>query len=171
MKQIKSIMFFIFFVLGLLTTAFSQVLMPEVVISAMRYKYLSAVDNRELPQPVRILEHQAASYDVKNSEYYDDEYEEYNISFYLPAGYVLATYNKDGKLLRTAERFKNVALPKSVAQSLVKRYPHWDIPKDVYRVTYKDDKGATKVWKVLLKQGEKRLKVKLDDEGEFTTKL
>jgi hypothetical protein len=171
MKQIKSIMFFFFFVLGLLTTAFSQVLMPEVVISAMRYKYLSSVDNRELPQPVRILEHQAASYDVKNSEYYDDEYEEYNISFYLPAGYVLATYNKDGKLLRTAERFKNVALPESVAQSLVKRYPHWDIPKDVYRVTYEDDKGATKVWKVLLKQGEKRLKVKLDDEGEFTTKL
>jgi len=171
MKQIKSIMFLFFFVLGLFTTTFSQVLMPEVVISAMRYKYLSAVDNRELPQPVRILEHQAASYDVKNSEYYDDEYEEYNISFYLPAGYVLATYNKDGKLLRTAERFKNVALPKSVAQSLVKRYPHWDIPKDVYRVTYEDDNGATKVWKVILKQGEKRLKVKLDEEGEFTTKL
>ncbi len=171
MKQIKSITLFFFFVLGIFTTAFSQVLMPEVVISAMRYKYLSAVDNRELPQPVRVLEHQAASYDVKNSEYYDDEYEEYNISFYLPAGYVLATYDKDGKLLRTAERFKNVALPKSVAQSLVKRYPHWDIPKDVYRVTYEEDKGATKVWKVILKQGEKRLKVKLDDEGEFTTKL
>jgi hypothetical protein len=171
MKQIKSITLFFFFVLVIFTTAFSQVLMPEVIISATRYKYLSAVDNRELAQPIRLLEHQAATYDVKNSEYYDDEYEEYNISFYLPAGYVLATYNKDGKLLRTAERFKNVALPKSVAQSLVKRYPHWAIPKDVYKVTYEEDKGVTKVWKVLLKQGDKRLKVKLTEEGEFTTKL
>ena len=171
MKQIKSITLFFFFVLVIFTTAFLQVLMPEVIISATRYKYLSAVDNRELAQPIRLLEHQAATYDVKNSEYYDDEYEEYNISFYLPAGYVLATYNKDGKLLRTAERFKNVALPKSVAQSLVKRYPHWAIPKDVYKVTYEEDKGVTKVWKVLLKQGDKRLKVKLTEEGEFTTKL
>jgi hypothetical protein len=171
MKQIKSITLFFFFFLVIFTTAFSQVLMPEVIISATRYKYLSAVDNRELAQPIRLLENQAATYDVKNSEYYDDEYEEYNISFYLPAGYVLATYNKDGKLLRTAERYKNVALPKSVAQSLVKRYPHWAIPKDVYKVTYEEDKGVTKVWKVLLKQGDKRLKVKLTEEGEFTTKL
>ena len=171
MKQIKSITLFFLFVLGIFATVFSQVLLPEVIISATRYKYLSAVDNRELAQPIRLLENQAATYDVKNSEYYDDEYEEYNISFYLPAGYVLATYNKDGKLLRTAERYKNVALPKSVAQSLVKRYPHWAIPKDVYKVTYEEDKGVTKVWKVLLKQGDKRLKVKLTEEGEFTTKL
>lgn len=171
MKQIKTFFAFALLIFGLHSSAFSQELLPEVVIAAMRYKYLSAVDNKELSQPVKLLERSAASYDVKNSEYYDDEYEEYYISFYLPSGYVLATYNKDGKLLRTAERFTNVALPKSVSQSLVKRYPHWSIPKDVYRVTYEEDKGATKVWKVLLKQGDKRLKVKLNEEGEFITKL
>ena len=171
MKQIKLALCFASFLIGAVLPSFSQVLLPEVIISATRYKYLSAVDNRELAQPIRLLEYKAASYDVKNSEFYDDEYEEYNISFYLPAGYVLATYDKDGKLLRTAERFKNVALPKSVVQSLVKRYPHWAIPKDVYKVTYEEDKGVTKVWKVVLKQGDKRLKVKLNEEGTFTTKL
>jgi hypothetical protein len=151
-------------------SVFSQVTLPEIFISTMRYKYLSAVDNKELAQPVRLLEHQAASYDVKNSEFYEDDYDGYFISFSLPTGYVLATYDKDGKLLRTAERYKNVILPKAVSQALVKSYPDWSIPKDVYLVTYENETGATKVWKVLLKQGDKRKKVKLNSDGDFVSK-
>ena len=147
--------------------SFSQELLPEVFISSVRYKYLVAADNRNLAQPIRLLENQAASYDVKKADFYEDDYDTYYITFYLPSGYVLATYDKDGKLLRTAERFKNVMLPKAVAQTLSKTYPGWAIPKDVYMVTYENEKGATKVWKVLLKQGDNRLKVKLNEKGEF----
>ncbi len=171
MKTIKSTFIFFPIILLLGLNAFAQEILPEVIISSVRYKYLSAVDNKEMAQPVRLLEHKAASFDVKNSEFYDDEYDEYYISFYLPEGYVLATYDKDGKLLRTAERYKNVALPSAVSQSLVNKYPNWSIPKDVYLVTYEDDKGtATKVWKVLLRQGDKRLRVKVNADGELITK-
>lgn len=149
------------------SSSFSQVNLPEVFISSVKYKYLVAADNRNLAQPIKLLENQAASYDIKKADFYEDDYETYYITFYLPTGYVLATYDKDGKLLRTAERYKNVLLPKAVAQTLSKTYPGWSIPKDVYLVTYENEKGATKVWKVLLKQGDNRLKVKLNEKGEF----
>ena len=109
----------------------------------------------------------AAEYDVKSSEYYDDQYDEYFISFYLPDGYVLATYDKDGKLMRTAERFKNVALPATVARSVANAYPNWAVSNDVYLVTYKEESGATKLWKVLLKDGDKRRRVKVKEDGEI----
>ena len=145
----------------------AQELLPEVKVTAMRYKYLSAVDNRELPQPVKMLERMAAEYDVKNSEYYDDQYDEYIISFYLPHGYVLATYDKDGKIIRTAERFKDVALPTTVARAVANAYPQWAVSGDVYLVTYREQEGASKVWKVLLKDGDRRRRVKVKEDGEI----
>jgi hypothetical protein len=145
----------------------AQEVLPEVKVTAMKYKYLSAVDNRELPQPVRMLERMAAEYDVKNSEYYDDQYDEYFISFYLPHGYVLATYDKDGKITRAAERFKDVALPSTVARAVANAYPNWAVSGDVYLVTYKEEGGASKVWKVVLKDGDRRRRVKVKEDGEI----
>lgn len=40
-------------------------------------------------------------HDLKSSDLYSDEYATYNISFYIPDGKILTTYDKDGKLLRT----------------------------------------------------------------------
>ena len=167
MKDIKSKLCFVFFSMAFVNLAFCQELLPEVVVAATRYKYLSAVDNKEIEQPVKLLERKAAEFNVKNSDFYDDEYDEYYISFYIPQGYILANYNKDGKLMHTAEKYKNVALPSKVAQALVKQYPQWAIPKDVYLVTYQQEKGATKIWKILLINGNNRLRIKVNENGEI----
>lgn len=153
--------------LGFAIPSIAQKELPEVIVTAVKYKYLSAVTNKELPQPVRLLERRAAEFDIKNSEYYDDEYDEYSVSFYIPQGYILASYDKDGKVLRTAEKFTNVAVPKTVAQAVANRFPGWGIAEDVYLVTYQQEKGATKTWKVLLKNGDRRLRVKINEKGEF----
>lgn len=153
--------------LGFAIPSIAQIELPEVVVTAVKYKYLSAVTNKELPQPVRLLERRAAEFDIKNSEYYDDEYDEYSITFYIPQGYILATYDKNGKILRTAEKFKNVALPKTVAEAVATRFPMWSTTEDVYLVTYQEAKGATKIWKLLLKNGDQRLRVKINEKGEF----
>jgi hypothetical protein len=167
MKHANMMLFFGALVAGFALPSFAQEVLPEVTVTAVKYKYLSAVNNKELAQPVKLLERKAAEFDIKNSEYYDDEYDEYSITFYIPDGYILATYNNDGKLLRTAERFKNIALPLTVSKAVAKRFPQWSIPKDVYLVTYEDEKGATKVWRLLLKNGDKRLRVKANEKGEF----
>ncbi|QHS57893.1 nicotinate-nucleotide adenylyltransferase [Mucilaginibacter sp. 14171R-50] len=146
----------------------AQINLPEVRIIASTYKYLNATDNRDMSQPVRMLELKAASYDVKKSEFYDDDYDGYYISFYIPDGKILAAYDKDGKLLRTAEKFKNTKLPSAIRDAVNQRFPNWRIAEDIYQVYYYDEKEqADKTFKLLLENGNKRLKVKINEKGEF----
>lgn len=153
---------------GLALHASAQIEVPEVKIVASTYKYLSATDNRDMGQPVRNLEFKAAIFDVRKSDVYDDEYDGYYVSFYIPNGEILAAYDKNGKLLRTAEKFKNTKLPAVVRDAVIKRFPNWTIAQDVYQVYYYDQKeNAEKTFKVLLENGDKRIKLKLNEKGEF----
>lgn len=168
MKKVNIFAMSAILIAGSITSAIAQVeTLPVVTVTAKTYKYLRAVDNKEAAPPVKMLEGKAAAYDIRHSEVYTDDYDTYNISFYLPNGYVLAVYDASGKLLRSAERYKDIALPMAVKTAVVTQYPNWGITKDVYVVTYSEDFGATKVYKLVLRNGNKRLRVKVNEKGEF----
>lgn len=168
MKKLNVFVMSAIFVAGFTTSAMAQIeTLPVVTVTAKTYKYLKAVDNKEAAPPVKMLERKAAAYDIRNSEFYTDDYDTYTISFYLPNGYVLAVYDASGKLLRSAERYKDIALPMAVKTAVVNQYPNWGITKDVYVVTYAEDSGADKVYKLVLQNGRKRLRVKVSEKGEF----
>lgn len=142
--------------------------LPEVVITAVNYKYLSSVDTEDTDLSVQMLEEKVAMYDLKSSELYSDEYDTYTVSFYIPDGKIVAAYDKDGKIIRTIEKFKNVKLPLDVQKAISKRFPNWTLAKDVYSVTYNADKDKVKKqYKVKLENGEEVLRVKLDEQGDF----
>src|SRR5690348_6327153 len=123
MKKTKAMLWCSAMIFGLGTQAFSQEVMPEVTLTAVRYKYLNAVNQKEAAQPVKMLQRTAAEYNVKNTDYYEDDYGMYFVSFYIPEGEILAAYDKDGKLLRTAEKYKDVAVPDAVRNAVRDRYP------------------------------------------------
>jgi hypothetical protein len=168
MKQLKLWPVFSLLIAGFTMPTMAQVpTLPEVTVVARNYKYLKAAGDKDAAQPVKMLQWKAASYNVKNSEYYEDDYDNYFVSFYLPEGYILAVYDSTGKLIRTAERFKDIALPSAVATALADRFPNWRISEDIYRVKYEEAGGAQMVYKVLLRNGNKRLRVKANEKGEF----
>jgi hypothetical protein len=167
MKPFKHVLFLGAFIFGLASFSYAQYILPDVTVIAVKYKYLSAVNNKELPPPVKLLEWKAAQYNIKTSEFYDDDFDEYYISFYLPSGYILATYDANGKILRTAERYTDVSLPATVIQAVEKSYPGWSFTNDLYLVTYQESKSARKVWKILLQKGDLRLRIKTNEKGEF----
>ncbi len=150
---------------------YSQVVKPielsEVNVS-VNYKYLDAIDNKEVALPVRMLEEKVAFFNLKESDLYSDEYDTYQVSFYIPEGRIVAAYDSDGKILRTIERFKNVKLPKTVSKAITKRFPNWAIVEDAYKVNYYGLSGiAQKQYKVKLKNKDKKMVVKVDEDGEF----
>lgn len=56
----------------------------------------------------------------------------------------------------------------AVRKSVAERFPQWVITKDVYLVNYHDEKGdAKKRYKLVLENGDKRMRVKVDENGEF----
>ncbi len=155
--------------LGWATQMFAQITeLPEVVITAVNYKYLNSVDADDVAEPVKLLQEQVALYDLKNSDLYSDEYESYYVTFFIPEGKIVAAYDTDGKVIRTIEKFKNIKLPVAVSQSISRRFPNWTLAKDVYMVNYHKDAGVTKMqYKIRLENGKESLNVKVDSDGNF----
>jgi hypothetical protein len=127
--------------IGLVSQVYSQITkveeLSEVVVTAVNYKYLNQTDNKEAAVPVQMLQRKVAAYDA------------------------------DGKILRTIEKFKDIKLPSAVTKALLERFPNWDVVSDVYRVTYTDKMGAKKHYKLKLQNGERTMKVKMNEDGEF----
>jgi len=142
--------------------------LTEVVVAAANYKYLSAVGLENVDVSVSLLEQHVAEYDLKKSDLYHEEHGSYIITFFIPKGIVLASYDKKGNLLRTAEKFENVKMPREVIENVAKQYPNWSLEKNNYLVNYYDRSGKiTKVYKITLLNGDKRIKVKCDYDGNI----
>ena len=162
--------------IGLLVFGFATQLMfsqieklPEVDIT-VNYKYLNSInaENQDVDLAVKELEEEVAFYNVKETDLYKDEYETYYVTFYIPQGQIVAAYDRDGKIIRTIERFENIKLPKLVVLALVDKYPDYQIKGDVYKVDYNDRNGiAAKQYKVNLENNGKTIKVKINEKGEF----
>ncbi|WP_299159944.1 nicotinate-nucleotide adenylyltransferase [uncultured Eudoraea sp.] len=157
--------------IGLVSQVYSQITkveeLSEVVVTAVNYKYLNQTDNKEAAVPVQMLQRKVAAYDVTTKDYYQDDYDYYTVEFYIPDGKIVAAYDADGKILRTIEKFKDIKLPSAVTKALLERFPNWDVVSDVYRVTYTDKMGAKKHYKLKLQNGERTMKVKMNEDGEF----
>lgn len=168
MKQLKLCIIAFGLITGMSSKLIAQETLPPVTVTSMNYKYLKSVSDPNAAKNINLLERKAATYNVKESEYYDDDYEQYYISFYLPKGQVLATYDKEGKIIRTAERFSNVVLPSAVRTALRDAYPEWTIAKDVYLVNYHAGSNhISKVYKIVLENEDRRKRVKTDEKGVF----
>jgi hypothetical protein len=157
------------FVIGCISQVFSQpITLPEVDITAVNYKYLHAVDSDDSAISVKMLQEKVAQFDLRKSEFYDDEYDTYTVSFFIPEGKILAAYDKNGTLIRTIEKFKNVKLPPQVRYAIAERFPKWEFYRDAYLVKYHYEKGVTKnEYKVRIRSGNKVQKIKISDDGDF----
>ena len=155
--------------IGLTSPLFAQIThLPEIEITAVNYKYLNAVDSEDLALDIKLLQEKVAVYDLKNSDLYSDEYDTYKVDFFIPDGTILAAYDKDGKLLRTIEKYNNIKLPKNIVNLVSTRFPQWAIVKDVYKVNYHHKKGVTKEeYRIKLENGDKNMTVKIDANGDF----
>ncbi|APG59871.1 nicotinate-nucleotide adenylyltransferase [Christiangramia salexigens] len=155
--------------LGLTPQLFAQIEeLSEVTVLATNYKYLNDVNTGEVASiPVKELERQVASFNIKEADFYHDDYDEYVVSFYIPQGKILAAYDRDGNILRAAERFENIKLPLVITEAVLGKYPGWTITQDVYLVTFYENRGANKKYKLKLENAGKTMRVKLDEMGNF----
>jgi len=168
MKQLNVLSLISVLIIAFNFNSIGQITLPEVKVVSLNYKYLRSVDDTAAAQPVRLLEHKVANYDIKNSDLYDEDFEEYYVSFFIPDGEILAFYNKEGKIYRTAERFKNIALPKPVRESIAQKYPQWSIHKDVYLVQYFPEvKDTKKIYRIVIENGNKKVRLRSTEAGEL----
>jgi len=165
MKKIVLILVLIGIVLPM--KAQDPIQLDEIVVKAMNYKYLSAVENSEAPVPIWNVEKEAAMFNVTDSDVYLDDFNMYQVTFRIPDGVMVVAYDQDGEIIKTIERFKNYQLPEDVSMALKDRYPKWQVVKDLFLVTYSQKTGADKMYKIKLKNGKETIRVKMDQNGNF----
>ena len=159
------------FILGLTTQIHAQdpvinEQLPEVYV-VHNYKYLSSTNSEEVAIPVEELHLKVSDFDIKNLDIYSDENEFYDVYFFIPEGKVLASYNENGDLLSTVERYRDIQLPTSVLESINERFPNWSASKNVYLVNYHEFGKTKKIYKITLENGKQRIRVKVNASGSF----
>lgn len=139
--------------------------LEEVTLKPLNADYSISVIETKMPPSVRNLERKAARFDVRELRAYNRNYDAFEVFFKENNGSIIATYDRDGKILQTHERFKNIALPPKVRNYLYLEYPGWIISKDIYMVSYYDHGEILKTCKVQLSKGKakKNLALNLDE--------
>lgn len=152
--------------LGMSSSMYSQgITLPEVEISVLNYKYLNSVNSEDIDSNVKKLEKEVAYYDYDNSDFYSYDV----VAFYIPKGKILATYDSEGNIFTTTEKFDNIKLPTDVRDAIFTRFPGWSLKKNAYRVIYKREKSR-KEYRVVIQNGDELLRVKTDEKGNFVGK-
>ncbi|WP_274476194.1 hypothetical protein [Mangrovimonas aestuarii] len=153
------------------------VALEDVVISAdnievlpVNLSYIHSVVDEDTPTRVRDLEGHAARFDIKETEEFDSRYEAYEVIFKERnggTGRIVATYDSDGKILRSYEKFTDLLLPPTVRNAVFKAHPGWTLQKDAYLVSYFHNRDVKKVYKVQITKGDEKKNLKLDIDGNM----
>ncbi|ALJ06589.1 hypothetical protein APS56_16245 [Pseudalgibacter alginicilyticus] len=142
--------------------------LPETIISA-HSDYINSVVNENSINYIKKLEEALLNYDHSEiSNLYDSKKDIYNVTFKIPEGQIIASFNREGKIIKTFEKYKNIRLPLAVMQAVAEKYPNYSIIEDVYVANFNSDKDDLKQeYRIKIKNVDSILTVKTNKQGEF----
>ncbi len=136
-----------------------------VVLRPPNFEYLATIQNRNTPATVKVLEGKAAYYDIEESDLDTDSFDAYEVFFFHSGGRVIATYDKDGKILKSYEKFRDIPIPYMVRNIVFQSFPDWTINKNTYVVSYYRDKSITKTYHFQIQKGNEKRNIKMEWKG------
>ncbi len=157
-------------IMGVSSQLFGQVQeenLNEVEVLGLHFKYLDAMDQSDVATSVKNIHKKVGNFDIHESELYDYQLENTCYTFEIPEGQVLATFDRNGNLLTTVEKFKNTKLPYSVGRALAVEYPGWSFDKIYYTINYHYETGIEKKYKLIISKEGKTKRVILNPHGDF----
>ena len=141
---------------------------PEATVMPLNIAYISNVMDDNAPLMVKKLEKTVANYKVsEHPDYYIDDIYSFNVIFQESDAQVIATYDEDGKILKSFERFENIALPKDILRAVTTKYPGWNFEANTYLVRYFSGKEARKYYTIKLLNNDNKVNLKIDPSGKI----
>lgn len=159
----KKVVFGIFF-LGFASLTYSQeVVLEGVTVTSPNFSYLSSVQDENTPANVAVLERKVASFNLQESPVFNKIDKAYEVFFSNSKGRIVATYDDEGKILSSFEKFEDVVLPTSIRNTIYQSYPDWKMNSNTYVVSYYHDKSVKKTYhfQILKNDTKKNLKLTL----------
>lgn len=136
--------------------------LKSITVRPLNLTYVHNVVDERMPEVVTRLENKAARYNITENPVYDGNFEAYEVIFSQNNGTIIATYDQNGKILQTSERFKNITLPPFIRNQIHADNPGWTIHADLYLVSYYCNKEIKKVCKVQLRKDGQKKNIKIE---------
>ncbi len=144
------------------------VALPETLIS-VNTNYFKSTNIENACNNVKQLEQALLNFKHSNIEkLYETKNDIYRVSFETSEGKIIAWFNKQGKIIRTYEKYNNVRLPEPIIQAVINNYPNYNIIEDIYVLRYHSEAAKVKEeYKIKIKNQEEIITVKMNAEGNF----
>ncbi len=167
------------FVLGLTSLGFSQntnieieeLNLDDVAISNTNFNYLEKVQDIALPVSVTSLENDASVFNVRGLPEFDGRKDPFRVTFKGNKGHIIADYDRYGKIVKSSERYDNIALPVDLVKAVLIQYPKSTFLKVAYSVDYEDSKSVEKFYKVQISKDGKIRDLKIKPGGILNNAL
>ncbi|MBE9489430.1 MAG: hypothetical protein IMY67_03970, partial [Bacteroidetes bacterium] len=141
--------------------------LETISITNINKSYLDKVQDPTMSVQVKSLENRVSKCDITKSPKYDGRDKPFQAVFKSSKGSIVAMFDKEGKIITTSEKFKNIKLPDPVKIAVFKNHPNWVLLSDTYSVSYHRDKNVRKVYKVQIGNGDLKKKLKIDFSGDI----
>ena len=141
-------------------TSLRAVELEGVTVTSPNFAYLASVQDRSTPETVKGLERKVASFNLKESPVYNRIDKAYEVFFSNSKGKIVATYNDEGKILSSFEKFGDVMVPAHIRRTVYNAYPDWEMSKNTYLVSYYKDEGVKKTYHFQISKGEETKNLK-----------
>lgn len=138
--------------------------LPEVLVSHTKNVSKYIPDNNP-DAVIRNTQNVFISYNVDNEECRN--FDEYLVTLENEKGFLVATYNQRGVLVRVNEKYANAELPREIMRFVFMWYPEWTITKSKFE--YSQQKGAIlkKTYHLKLKKDNQTQNIQISSTGEI----
>lgn len=125
------------------------------------YKVKEAYTGEFLENPIAFMK---ANFEIKNfmAETADMNYDSYLVNFSCSKGYLEAHYNKEGELIKTHQKFKDILLPHQVRQQVYRNNMGWTVTANMYIASGKQDMLDKQLYRIKLEKGSQKRVLKID---------
>lgn len=113
--------------------------------------------NEFISNPIRFMEN---NFDLSMVDIGD--FEEVEVKFLSTKGYLKATFNNDGKLLRTYQHFEDIVLPLAVRTQLFSENLGWTMVSNKYIAKGKENRINKELYKIKMENGKQSKRVTIE---------
>ncbi len=160
-------------ILGFASPAFSQLAYNEIKGSsaskseaaAVNLAYFHRVKDGTYASVVQGLQRRVADYDVTSTPEFMEDPDNCEVTFAHPQGYIHVSYDNDGRIRKSEERYKDVLTTKAVRNAIARDYPGWTMTQNAYKISYERGTPASKAYTIKLEKGNNSVTLTMDTEG------
>ena len=112
-----------------------------------------------------------ANFNIQNfiAENSNASYDSYVVTFTSEKGFLEADFDKEGNLVKTFQKFQDIALPLDIRRAVYMANKGWTMTANKYKASGRGDLVEREMYKIKLENGKQKRTMKLDPRASSTS--